>query len=272
MQNENPTTDAAAVAAPSPYTFGDGQLAAERLERLAALFAPAQRALLAEHAFRAPALAYDLGCGPGHTTRVLAAAVAPRWLIGLDTSQRYLELARRLSPPEIEYRHADVTALDPELPTAELVYVRFLLTHLAEPDAALAHVARLLARGGRLLVQETATIASEHPVLARYYELVGELQRRHGQRLEIGRELGALVDPALYRVVRAAPRELELDGRRMARLHAMNLPTWRTDPAARSFDPDELDRLGAALQALADDPDARVHVRYALGELVLERL
>ncbi len=45
-----------------------------------------------------------------------------------------------------------------------------------------------------------------------------------------------------------------------------------TAGAIGSFDPDELDRLGAALQALADDPDARVHVRYALGELVLERL
>jgi len=49
------------------YSFGDSEIAAERLALLARVFDPALRAFLERVAPRHPRLALDLGCGPDHT-------------------------------------------------------------------------------------------------------------------------------------------------------------------------------------------------------------
>jgi hypothetical protein len=57
------------------YTFGDTSLAARRLALLADVFEPPSRAFLAEFTRVAGDqldLAVDLGCGPGHSTRLVA--------------------------------------------------------------------------------------------------------------------------------------------------------------------------------------------------------
>jgi trans-aconitate 2-methyltransferase len=256
------------------YTFGDSALAAERLRLLAELFQPALAGLVLEQGARGLEQVLDLGSGPGHTTRTLWQLLAPRRLLGLDSSERYVEQARRESPPEIDYRLHDLRQPAPPgapLPRAQLVYSRFLLTHLPEPRAALSLWAELLAPGGRLLLQETADMSSAHPALARYYELMAEFQRRHGQSFDIGRQLAALADPALFRSVHVGPRRFTLSGPRMARVHLMNLATWRRDAQANAFDPGELDRLHVSLEALALDEASDVVVEYAMGEVALER-
>jgi trans-aconitate 2-methyltransferase len=256
----------------SSYTFGDHDLAAARLAELSALFQPALLALVGEYASaNRPAYALDFGCGPGHTTRALFEHLRPQQLTGLDSSAAFLERARRSSPPEIDYRQQDITQSPFGLPPADWAYSRFLLTHLADPAAALRGWASALAPRGFLLLQETASITSAHPALGRYYELMLEFQRRHGQNLNIGGELQALVDPALYRVVHAGARPLTLSTPRMAAVHAMNLTTWRKDALAQSFDPDELDRLARELLALSNEANTPARVDYQMGELVLER-
>lgn len=272
----NPSTNDSrgASAATGGYTFGDSALAAERLRLLAELFEPALAGLVLEQGTRGLRQVIDLGSGPGHTTRALWQLLAPERLLGVESSERYLEQARRESPPGIEYRLHDLRAPAPPdapLPRAQLVYSRFLLTHLPEPRAAISLWSEMLAPGGRLLLQETADMQSAHPALARYYELMAEFQRRHGQSFDIGRALEALADPALYRVLHRGPRRFTLSGPRMARVHLMNLATWRRDPQACAFDPDELDRLHAALEALSRDEASSVVVEYAMGEVALER-
>jgi trans-aconitate 2-methyltransferase len=270
-----PETDTQGSAVTSGYTFGDSQLAADRLRHLAELFQPALAAFVSEHVTRGPAQVIDLGSGPGHTTRALWQLLAPQRLLGLDNSERFIEQARRDSPPAIEYRLHDLRSPlapgEPALPRADVAYSRFLLTHLPEPRAAVTLWAELLAPGGRLLLQETSHMASTHPALARYYELMAEFQRRHRQQMDIGLRLATLADDERYRVLHAEPRRFELAGPRMARVHLMNLATWRRDAQALSFDAGELDRLSTALEALALDEASDVKVEYVMGELVLER-
>jgi hypothetical protein len=123
-----------------------------------------------------------------------------------------------------------------------------------------------------MLLQEVAVLASDHPALARYYDLVGELQRRHGQRLHIGKLLPTLVDPSCYRIRTFDETPIVVAAPAMARLHAMNLQTWRHDEAARDFDAAEVVRLGVALDAVAADADSSARVDYVMGELVLDRV
>jgi hypothetical protein len=114
-------------------------------------------------------------------------------------------------------------------------------------------------------------LTASHPALARYYELVADLQRRHGQRLDIGRDLRELPDTRLYDVRHSGECRFDLPGSRMAELHRLNLVTWRHDPLAVSFDPHELESLDSELAQIAAGRGGQAVVEYSMGELVLER-
>src|SRR5207244_4984965 len=56
----------------SQYAFGDTELASRRLALVAEVFDGPTRDFIFTEALSRPPLALDLGCGPGHTTRLLA--------------------------------------------------------------------------------------------------------------------------------------------------------------------------------------------------------
>lgn len=258
------------------YTFGDNAIAAVRLQRLADVFRPSLEAFVTGHLPGRPIRhALDLGCGPGHTTRALAALLPAARVTGLDHSASFIDEAARTPEPDVDYRVADVTSPHdvavPDLALADALYGRFLLTHLPHPADALSTWASYVAPGAVCLLQETAAMTGSHPALARYYELVADLQHRHGQRLDIGRALIDLPDRRLYDVRYSGERRFVLPGARMAELHRLNLKTWRNDPLAASFDPNELEWLVAQLERIADGRTANAVVDYSMGELVLER-
>lgn len=257
------------------YTFGDSAIAATRLQRLADLFRPSLEAFVTEHVPRPVQHVLDMGCGPGHTTRALAALLCANRVTGLDHSRSFIDDAARTPSPNVAYRVCDVTRSRDEtisdVPPADALYSRFLLTHLPHPEEALSTWASYVADGAVCLLQETAAMAGSHPALARYYELVADLQRRHGQRLDIGRVLADLPDTRLYDVRYSGERRFSLPGSRMAELHRLNLMTWRHDPLAASFDEDELASLEVELSQIAEDRSGTAVVEYAMGELVLAR-
>jgi len=257
------------------YTFGDNAVASIRLRRLADLFRPSLETFVTEH-LRGPVRhLLDLGCGPGHTTRALAAVLRANRVTGLDKSPLLIEEAARTPVANVVYQVGDVTRSRdegvPDVPPADALYSRFLLTHLPHPRHALSMWASYLTDGAACLLQETAAIAGSHPALARYYELVADLQRRHGQRLDIGRSLSDLLDPRLYNLRYSGERRFSLPGFRMAELHRLNLLTWRHDPLAASFDQHELDSLEGELGQIAEGRAGQAIVEYSMGELVLER-
>src|SRR6187455_2065695 len=104
-----PQTIEPTTATPDRYTFGDGPLAADRLALLAATYEPSSARLLRMCASLAPRRAIDLGCGPGHSTRLLHAMVGPAATVGLDSSPDHVARARASAPPGIEYAIHDVT-------------------------------------------------------------------------------------------------------------------------------------------------------------------
>lgn len=94
----------------------------------------------------------DLGCGTGQLTELLAPHVAR--VVGVDGSTEMLAAARaRLQGVDnVDLRRGDLEALpidDAELGSALLVLV---LHHVPDPARALAEVARVLQKGGRIVV------------------------------------------------------------------------------------------------------------------------
>lgn len=254
----------------SRYTFGDSDNAARRLKLLADAYAEPSRAFLSQFVPAPIKVAIDLGCGPGCSTRLLHEVGRGGSTMGIDNSERFIEIARSEAQDGIRFVLHDVLAAGAPVPPADVAYSRFLLTHLAEPRAALDAWSKLLAPRGMLLLQETSLLDSEHPTLIRYYQLVEALQAEYRQSLYIGRELARYAEGAPFIVEHFGQRMFELPAHVMATLHALNLPTWKNDPVARQkFDAKELADVEQGLLRIAQRAELCAPVRLGLGELVL---
>ena len=255
----------------SHYSFGDNRLAALRLEHLAAAFDPSSRRFLQGAKPGRVELALDLGSGIGATTALVRDVTnAPR-VAGYERSRNFLAIARR-QYPELTFRDIDV--LSPAYPDreADLIYCRFLLTHIHRPADVLNTSVQHLRSGGRLLVEETAALFSPVPALSRYYDLVEQLQAHHGQETLIGKGLEALVRSVAGAHATSVLQEIPLAAAVMARLHAMNLATWKADPfMLETHGLRALEDLEGELKAIAarsDFPEGRC----VMAQVYIERM
>lgn len=254
------------------YTFGDTSLAGERLELLARAHEPSSARLLerARDDFELrPRLVFDAGCARGHTTRLLHRVFRCR-VTGLDASLDFVRQARELSEPGVEFHLHDVTTGPFPNAPGDLVYSRFLLTHLDNPTAALALWREQLVAGGAFLLEETERLETSHPVLARYYSILGALQRAHGQTMEMGPRLGPAAAGAGLRVLDSRVVLAPADGQTMARLHSMNIRTWKANAFVQETYPaGEISELESALSDLAaarvPAPDLRYEIRQMIA-------
>jgi trans-aconitate 2-methyltransferase len=254
------------------YAFGDGPAAARRLDLLAELFEPASRLFLERVAAlaRQPGLGVDLGCGTGHTTRLVADVLKPDRTVGLDQSEFFVAVAAG-GPPGVEFAVHDVTRVPFPCPPADVCYGRLLLSHLPDPGAALAAWATQLAPGGLLLADEVDRIHTDLPALRGYLEVAGALLATRGHTLEIGQVLTRLPDPPglLRRDDRIG--HLAPPAHRAAAMFALNLAVWGGEAVrAGVATPERLDRLAADLGAVADG-EVEGSIRWELRQLVLQR-
>ena len=260
----------AAVSRGEHYTFGDGATAADRLALLAAAFEPSSARLLRLLGYLRPRRAVDLGC-PGWSTRLVHALLAPGTTLGLEQSPEHVARAEATAPPGVSYRVHEVTEVPfPDEPP-DFLYSRFLLTHLRDPESALAAWAEAAAGEAVLALEETADISCDHLAFARYYQLVGEMQAAYGQRLRIGTTL-SIPARSGWKVELDLLAPLSLPAARMARLHALNIETWRNDAYARArFDVEELDALAVRLWGIARGEEAAPGVKVVMRQMILAR-
>jgi trans-aconitate 2-methyltransferase len=254
------------------YLFGDTELAAERLRRLADVFAPASREFLELLRPRRPKRIADLGCGPGYTTRLLADVFPDATVRGLDSSQSFVILARRAPHERIAFEVADVTRSLPGGPY-DLVYCRYLLTHVPNYHDAIALWSRHLAAGGMIAIEENEWIRTREPVLEKYLSIVEAMLADGGQKLYVGAQLDRAASwPALVKR-RSDVVGIDVSNRATARMFLPNLATWREKPfVAEHFTVAELDRLQADLEQLAEDQTDRKSITFGRRGLVLARV
>jgi SAM-dependent methyltransferase len=146
----------------------------------------------------------DLGCGGGDVTLALARLVGPRGeATGLDLDSEKIDLAigQALAAglTNARFRQADVEDWS-EPGRYDLVYCRFLLTHLYDPLAVLRKM-REAVRPGGMVVVEDLDIAGRiwHPpcpALDGFGRLYRSIIARRGGDADIG--------PKLYGLARAA--------------------------------------------------------------------
>jgi trans-aconitate 2-methyltransferase len=178
------------------YTYGDSALAAERLRLVARMFEPTTRAFLTAVVRPPPRTAVDLGCGPGHTTRLLHAVTGARSTIGLDRSEAFIASARREQPEGVSFAVHDVTRVPFPTGPTDVVSARLLLAHLADVEEVVRRWSTLLTIGGMLLADDLERIDAPDPVFRGYLDEVAiAVVRAEGGDLFVGPRLHAMGDP-----------------------------------------------------------------------------
>ncbi len=234
------------------YSFGDGDLAAERLHVLDAVFGPTTDALLAVVS-TAPGTVADLGCGPGATTARLVRRFPSARVTGVDLSTSFLAAART-AVPGADFVVADVTGPLPGAPF-DLVYARFLLAHLAAVAPTITHWLDSVRPGGVVLLEETESIRSDDPVFARYEALSVARVARAGADVYAGPAIRhALESAGGVEVMVDHVLVLDVTTGQAAAMFRRNLATWGHQAVDQGL-LTEADRAGllAALREREDD-------------------
>jgi SAM-dependent methyltransferase len=187
-------------SAPEPYALATGEAAAYRLRILHALYGPGTRRVLLEAGLQRGMHVADLGCGVGMVTSLLAELVGSEGrVVGIDSSGAQLLQARaQLNGVGANIRFVEASATATGLPAGlfDLVYCRFLLIHLPDPERALHEMGTLLKPNGILVCEDgdLTSAGSEPPsALGAFADLWGRLGPAKGVDYTLGRRLFRMV-------------------------------------------------------------------------------
>jgi trans-aconitate 2-methyltransferase len=245
------------------YSFGTGSIAAERLVLLADVFQPTMITALALLPLRRWGRVTDVGCGPGSSTLHLDRLLDAELLVGLDASLTFLTAAQ-LRVPGAGFVAADVTRPLPVV-WPDLIYARFVLSHLRDPRSVVRGWADQLAPNGFVVVEEPERIDTDDRTFEQYLDLTSALVASRGATMLVGSNLAALDDARVMenRTVTHAVSRADA-----ATMFGLNLASIRDDPWLRArCSRAELDDLAHALRAAAANPGPTI--TWQIRQLVL---
>lgn len=246
------------------YIIKGGEEGRARLSVLARVLAPTTEALFDRFEPLKGRLAIDAGCGGGDVSFEIAERVGPGGrVVSFDLDETKLasarEQAERRGLGHVEFIRGSV--LEPwPANNASFVYVRFVLTHLPEPQALLARALDALQPGGTIVVEDIdfgGHFCDPHcPAFYRFTELYAEAARRRGADAFIGRRLARMLDAAGFvdvdsSLVQPYGRTGDVNEVTLMTLAAIS----GAAVAAKLATTQEIASLEAELQAFAARPD-----------------
>lgn len=254
----------------SSYTFGDSDIATERMAIVAAAFEPTSRALLSTITGTV-ARVLDLGPGPGYSTELLAATFPDAEIVAVERSPTFAEHTRARVPAA---RVLVADATEP-LPAAggrgfDVVYARLLLSHLPDIERTVAHWCGAVGPGGRLALEEPDEIVSDDPLFARYEAIVAAVVAAAGADMYAGAALAATPTPPGFRRVLDRSVVPRITAGTAAAMFWRNARAWDASADA-VVSRRERDELIDALQRRVDDPTLDA-ISWRLRQLVFERV
>ena len=249
------------------YVLATGDDAEHRLEVVHTVHGPDTEELLCRVPIGPGMRVADIGCGIGVVSCWMAQNVAPGGeVVGVDISPEQIRVATRRASERtvgnVTFVTAPADATGLERASFDLVYARFLLMHLPDPEAALAEMAALLRPGGVLVVEDGdfagPYCSPRSSAYDRCFELYRAVVRLSGADPLIGLRLTNLVMQAGFprcdvSIVQPIVREGE----------AKRLPEWTLMEAREKLisagltTDEEINAIVAQLARLAADPSTR---------------
>jgi SAM-dependent methyltransferase len=180
------------------YIISGGMAGAARLSVLSQAMAEATGSLFDRVGIPAGARILDVGCGAGDVTRELASRTSGQ-VVGLDLDEIKISMAGQDAPANAEFHvggYEQAEALGP----FDVIYARFLLSHLTHPANAVAVFERALVPDGLLVVEDVEFSAHLcEPTRASFRHFVQwyvASAHKRGADPEIGPKLPALLGRA----------------------------------------------------------------------------
>jgi SAM-dependent methyltransferase len=193
------------TTAKGEYVLATGDAAANRLRILHNIYGPGARQLLQQAGIQPGMRVADLGCGVGMVTQLLVELVGPTGeVVGVDFSAAQIEQARALLPTgltNVSFIEASATNTGLSAESFDLVYCRFLLIHLTDPELALREMHNLLKPNGILVCEDgdLTSAGSEPPSkLQAFSDLFGLLGPKWGVDYTLGRRLFRMILDASF--------------------------------------------------------------------------
>ena len=255
------------------YAFGDTDVAARRLGRLAEIFEESSAAFMRRSVDFRPRLAVDLGCGPGYSTHLVANVLKPERTVGLDNSESFLAHARTTVSEGVSFHLHDVTTTPFPTGLCDVMFGRFELTHLQDPEAVVQLWIGQLRVRGRLLIEEVEYIDTADPTLNSYLDMQQAMLKQQGNALHIGPRLDAILDSAPMKRRASEVQVLGVPANQAAAMFLMNFGVWRHNGfVQRTYGAAALDDLESHLQAVTDGRIENTPVEWGLRQIVMERV
>ncbi|MCP4923360.1 MAG: class I SAM-dependent methyltransferase [bacterium] len=139
---------------------------------------------------------WDIGCGNGEMTEILAKQVGPSGKVfALDARTQQLEAVRKrifeAGLNNVDFIHSDLDALEILAPeSADLVFSRLIFMHLKSPDRVFGQILKLLRPGGILTIQEPTwsrfKTVPKIPLLEEYMQKLKKSMDYYGVDYEFG--------------------------------------------------------------------------------------
>lgn len=189
----------------STYVLRGGSEGARRLRILAEVSWPTTERLLSRVGVQEGWRCLDAGCGIGYVAIKLAGLVGETGRsVGEDFDAEALEVAKeeaRQAGADVEFRQRALADLE-DVEGYDLVYARFLLSHLGDPAEGLASLIRAAKPGGVVVVEDVDFRSCfswpASPAVERYAELYRDTAERLGADPLIGpRLVGMFLDTGL---------------------------------------------------------------------------
>ena len=245
------------------YMIRGGIEGRERLRVLSRVMRPGTLSLFERAGIGAGMRCLDVGCGGGDVTFDLASLVGITGnVVGLDIDPVKIGLAQgdaeQGEVSNVEFRVGDLTdGLGEE--EYDVVYARFVLWTLPDPEGALRQMVTAIKPGGRLVVEDIDFDASDcYPRsedFERYQEIFRQTAAHLGADLNFGSRVPrALLDAGLLGVQPSVVQPAGLEGE-VKVMHPLSLENVRAVVLMHQVaGGEEVDHVVDALYALARDP------------------
>lgn len=211
----------------SRYVIRGGIEGKRRLNLLSEVMFPTTSGLLRNVGLDRGMQCLDVGCGGGNVTLFMAEMVGERGkVVGTDFDEGMLALARQDAAVKgyrnVEFRCADARMCQ-EQGAYDLVYARFVLTHLYDPEKCVDAMLQACKPTGVIVVEDIEFAGSfcypRSAAYDKYVELYQEVVRRRGGDPNIGPKLPGMLRKAGATAVQVnvvQPTHLEGAGKYMA--------------------------------------------------------
>jgi 2-polyprenyl-3-methyl-5-hydroxy-6-metoxy-1,4-benzoquinol methylase len=258
----------------SVYMLKTGHAGSKRLELQHNLIAQSSYDRLKKAGLKQGSVVWDLGCGNGMMTAYLAKEVGPDGHVyAIDISETQLELAKEHVCEQgfknVTFIKADVsTEIDFPKESIDIIFCRFLLMHVKNPDFVIHTMKNVLKPGGSVVNQESTMSAQRglfRKDLDAAIDAIITLGRYNGVDYDIRFRLKNLYNQAGFVHVEEDLSVIDLSGKDIKTSFLMGLAEWKDKVIETNIaTPEQVLMWQNVLQSIADDESFPCQFHHAV--------